>query len=76
MNRDEIVEQTSRHSFASWLPQVEWNLRSRRRAGLSRLDRRNEVFCCPPLIIEPEHLDEGLQIIDQALAEVDRHVTG
>ncbi|MBZ0315677.1 MAG: aminotransferase class III-fold pyridoxal phosphate-dependent enzyme [Anaerolineae bacterium] len=47
-----------------------------RKAGLSTMIRWDYVFCTPPLIITEEQLQEGLQILDAALDEVDTYYEG
>ena len=43
-----------------------------REHGVSTFVRWNLIFVVPPLIIEEQELDEGLSVIDQALAISDR----
>ena len=40
-----------------------------RAAGMSTFVKWNMVFCAPPLIATEAHLQEGLNILDQAIGE-------
>lgn len=44
--------------------------------GLFTFVRWNMIFCCPPLIITAEQLDEAMSIINDALAIGDQHYEG
>jgi taurine--2-oxoglutarate transaminase len=44
-----------------------------RENGLSTLVRWNWIFCAPPLIITEEQIQEGINIIDRALREVEEY---
>ncbi len=44
--------------------------------GLSTLIRWNWIFCTPPLIITKEQIQEGINIIDEALNEADKFYQG
>ena len=46
--------------------------KSLRDQGLSTFVRWNWIFCTPPLVISESQIQEGLDIIDHALTEVDR----
>jgi taurine--2-oxoglutarate transaminase len=46
-----------------------------RQEGLSTFVRWNWIFCCPPLIITEDQIQEGLDLIDSALALADPYVT-
>jgi taurine--2-oxoglutarate transaminase len=48
---------------------------SLRKQGMSTLVRWNWIFNTPPLVITEEELEEGLAILDKALAEADRACT-
>lgn len=41
--------------------------------GLSTIVRWNLVFCTPPLIIDEQQIQEGLEMLDQALSIADQH---
>ena len=41
--------------------------------GMSTFVKWNWVFCCPPLIISEEQIQEGIHIIDEALEEADSY---
>jgi taurine---2-oxoglutarate transaminase len=43
--------------------------------GLYLMTHWNVVMVCPPLTITREELDEGLEILDEALALADEHAT-
>lgn len=45
-----------------------------REKGLYAFVRWNMVFCCPPLIINEQQLDEAMSIINEALAIGDQYV--
>jgi taurine--2-oxoglutarate transaminase len=49
---------------------------SLREQGLSTFVRWNWVFSCPPLIINQEQIDEGLEILDKALDHADEYYEG
>ena len=49
---------------------------SLREQGLSTFVRWNWVFSCPPLIINQEQIDEGLEILDKALDYADEYYEG
>lgn len=44
--------------------------------GMTTLARWNMIFCCPPLIITEAQIQEGLDILDQALTVLDPHYEG
>lgn len=44
--------------------------------GLSTLVRWNLIFNTPPLVITEEQIQEGLEILDDVLAELDRYYEG
>jgi taurine--2-oxoglutarate transaminase len=44
--------------------------------GMSTFVRWNWVFCAPPLIINEEQINEGLEILDRALSIADQYATG
>jgi taurine--2-oxoglutarate transaminase len=46
---------------------------SLRKQGMSTLVRWNWIFCTPPLVITEAQIEEGLAILDKALAEADRY---
>ena len=46
-----------------------------RKEGLSTFVRWNWIFCCPPLIVTDEQIQEGLNMIDRALDLADAYVT-
>ena len=46
-----------------------------RQEGLSTFVRWNWIFCCPPLIITNEEIQEGLDLLDRALDLADPYVT-
>ncbi len=46
---------------------------SLREQGMSTFVRWNLLFCTPPLIIEEQQIQEGLQILDQALSLADEY---
>jgi taurine---2-oxoglutarate transaminase len=43
--------------------------------GLYLMTHWNVVMVCPPLTITREELDEGFEILDEALALADEHAT-
>jgi len=45
-----------------------------REEGLSTFVRWNWIFCCPPLIVTDEQIQEGLDMIDRALDLADAYV--
>lgn len=47
-----------------------------RQNGLSTLVRWNWIFCAPPLVVNETQLQEGLAILDEALAVADRYYEG
>jgi taurine--2-oxoglutarate transaminase len=47
-----------------------------REEGLSTFVRWNWIFCCPPLVISDDELQEGLDLVDRALALADPYVSG
>jgi taurine--2-oxoglutarate transaminase len=49
--------------------------KSLRENGMSTFVKWNWVFCCPPLIINEEQIEEGISIIDQALKGADPYCT-
>jgi taurine--2-oxoglutarate transaminase len=49
---------------------------SLRNNGMNTFVRWNFILCTPPLVITKEQIDEGLAILDQALAEADPYVKG
>ncbi|GMR11624.1 MAG: aspartate aminotransferase family protein [Anaerolineae bacterium] len=49
---------------------------SLRESGMSTIVRWNWVFCAPPLIINEEQIDEGMEIIDRALSIADKFAAG
>jgi taurine--2-oxoglutarate transaminase len=49
---------------------------SLRNNGVSTFVRWDFIFSAPPLIVTKEQIAEGLEILDQALAEVDPYVEG
>lgn len=60
-------------------PQAEPMLKvaaSLRENGLSTFVRWNWIFCSPPLIIEEDQIQEGLDSIGKALARADEHTDG
>lgn len=44
--------------------------------GLSTLVRWNMIFNTPPLIVTEEQIQEGLEILDDVLGELDKHYEG
>jgi taurine--2-oxoglutarate transaminase len=44
-----------------------------REQGMSTFVKWDWIFCTPPLIVSKEQIEEGLAIIDQALAAADRY---
>jgi len=44
--------------------------------GLYLMTHWNVVMVCPPLVVSREEIDEGIAILDDALAVADRYVTG
>jgi taurine--2-oxoglutarate transaminase len=46
---------------------------SLRRQGMSTFVRWDWIFCTPPLVINEAQLQEGLEIIDNALTEIDEY---
>jgi taurine--2-oxoglutarate transaminase len=49
---------------------------SLRSGGMSTFVRWNWIFCCPPLVINEEQIQEGLSILDRALDEADTFCEG
>ncbi|RMF76545.1 MAG: aminotransferase class III-fold pyridoxal phosphate-dependent enzyme [Chloroflexi bacterium] len=49
---------------------------SLRADGMSTFVRWNWIFNCPPLILNDEQLQEGLDIIDNALNKIDKYYEG
>lgn len=47
-----------------------------REEGLSTFVRFNWIFCCPPLIVSDDELQEGLELVDRALHLADPYVDG
>jgi taurine--2-oxoglutarate transaminase len=45
-----------------------------RERGMSTFVRWNWIFCCPPLIVDDGQIQEGLEIIDEALTGADLHL--
>ncbi len=43
-----------------------------RQGGMSTFVKWDWIFCCPPLIITADQIEEGLSILDKALEEADR----
>jgi taurine--2-oxoglutarate transaminase len=54
------------------MQQVATELRDR---GMSTFVRWNMIFCTPPLIIDDEQINEGLEILDRALSLADKFTT-
>lgn len=49
---------------------------SLRAQGMSTFVRWNMIFCTPPLIIDEQQLQDGIQILDEALAIADKYAAG
>jgi taurine--2-oxoglutarate transaminase len=47
--------------------------KSLRDNGMSTFVKWNWIFCCPPLIISEDQIQEGINIIDKALKEADAY---
>jgi taurine--2-oxoglutarate transaminase len=46
---------------------------SLRESGMSTFVKWNWIFCCPPLIIREDQIQEGIEMIDQALEYADAY---
>ncbi len=44
--------------------------------GMSTFVKWDWIFCTPPLIINSEQLQEGFEMLDQALDEADKYCHG
>jgi taurine--2-oxoglutarate transaminase len=50
--------------------------RSLREQGMMTFVRWNMIFNCPPLVVDRDQIQEGLDIIDRALDEADEYYVG
>ncbi|MBI3928777.1 MAG: aminotransferase class III-fold pyridoxal phosphate-dependent enzyme [Armatimonadetes bacterium] len=75
-----VKNRSSREPMSGWnRPHTEPMLKVAgflREKGLSTFVRWDWVFCVPPLCITPEQLQEGIEIIDEALSLADPYVEG
>jgi taurine--2-oxoglutarate transaminase len=49
--------------------------RSLRESGMSTFVKWDWVYCCPPLVINQEQIDEGLTMLEEALNIADKYCT-
>ncbi len=75
-----VRDRTRREPMSDWnrplAPAMRKVAASLRAQGVSTFVRWNWIFCCPPLTIQPEQLQEGLEALDVALGEADTFVDG
>jgi taurine--2-oxoglutarate transaminase len=55
-------------------PAVSGTIRAMRERGVYAYTKWNMLMLAPPFVITDEQLEEGVQVIDEALAVADRHV--
>lgn len=73
--RDRQTRQPLSEFNAPLSPAMQALARSLREQALTTFVRWNMVFSTPPLIITPEQIQEGLDVLDQALSLADGYLT-
>ena len=72
--REPLIPWTPRGSRAAH-PAVAGTIRAMRERGVYAYAKWNLLMLAPPFVITDAELEEGLEVIDEALATADRHVT-
>lgn len=78
-----VRDRQTREPLTPWTPRggrethpaVSGTLRAMRERGVYAYTKWNMLMLAPPFVIADEELDEGLAVIDEALAVADRNVT-
>ncbi|HKV43192.1 MAG TPA: aminotransferase class III-fold pyridoxal phosphate-dependent enzyme [bacterium] len=78
-----VCDRETREPLTPWTPRgsrethpaVSGTICAMRERGVYAYTKWNMLMLAPPLVITDEQLEEGLQVIDEALAIADRHVT-
>jgi taurine--2-oxoglutarate transaminase len=75
-----VKDRDTREPMSGWNQPMSEAMRTAagklRELGMSTFVKWDWIFCTPPLILNDEQLAEGLNIIDQALTEVDKYYAG
>ena len=78
-----VRDRETREPLTPWTPRgarqshpaVAGTLRAMRERGVYAYAKWNMIMLAPPFVITDEELEEGVQVIDEALAVADRHLT-